>query len=154
MRNRSEHFVDRTQPAGKIACNVQNHDCVLVRLMSKEVVEIGTFQRKKETVLDRPKRGSTGHAFDDRHLAQEISWSKGRENRFTRLAQMVPSLHPPWCNDEHSITRFVFSYDNLTCAKFRLFGGKSDLRYRVCIQSSKNRNGFQKLLACARGDHG
>lgn len=73
MRNRSKQLVNGAQSARKITRDIQNHDRVLIRMVPKEVIEISAFQRKKEAVLDRPKRGSTGNAFDDRHLAKEIS---------------------------------------------------------------------------------
>src|SRR5258708_37626977 len=136
VRNRSKHFVDCAKPTRKIACDVQNHDCVLVRLVPKEMVKISTLQRKEEAVLDRPQRGSTGQALDDRHLTEEISRSKGCKNRFTRLLQVFHDFYSSRANDKNSITGFVFPHDNFDGPKFRLFDRASTLCSRICLQST------------------
>ena len=76
MRDGGESFVNGSETSREIPGDIQDDDSVLIGLMAIQAVQIKSLKGKKETTIERPKRGGTSYTFNNRHLAQEIARSK------------------------------------------------------------------------------
>lgn len=137
---RRKNFVQVTQSAGDVTCDVQDKDAVLRGHRFVQVVKCDGCQAVKSGSGDSLDCGRAGQGLQNTHLTEKVAGTKDGEFEFAWLAKMFADANLSFTNHEKTVSSFPLANDDLTRCSFDFFGTLPEQIQGGFVQSCENRH--------------